>query len=150
LAELAKEHIMRVEPYLMFSGRCEEALEFYKTAVNAQSVMVMRFDESPDKNHPMPLPPGWGQKIMHCGFMVGQTLVMASDGMTTDRVDYSGVSLSITADDEAQAKRLFDALSQGGNIFMPLSKTFWSPCFGMCSDKFGVNWMIGIDGDFKN
>jgi PhnB protein len=140
---------MRVEPYVMFSGRCEEALEFYKTAVDAKPVMVLRFDESPDKNHPMPLPPDWGNKIMHCGFMVGQTLVMASDGMTTDQVDYSGVSLSITADDEAQAKRMFDALSVGGNIFMPLSPTFWSPCFGMCTDKFGVSWMVGIDGDFK-
>ncbi len=137
---------MRVEPYLMFSGRCEEALAFYQTAVGAQPVMMMRFDESPDKNHPMPLPPNWGQKIMHCGFMVGQTLVMASDGMTDQPVDYSGVSLSITADDDAQAHRLFDALAAGGSVFMPLSPTFWSPCFGMCSDKFGVSWMVGVDG----
>ncbi len=137
---------MRVEPYLMFSGRCEEALDFYQTTLGAQPVMMMRFDESPDKNHPMPLPPNWGQKIMHCGFMVGQTLVMASDGMTDQPVDYSGVSLSLTADDEAQVKRLFDALAAGGSVFMPLSPTFWSPCFGMCSDKFGVNWMVGVDG----
>ena len=136
---------MRVEPYLMFSGRCEEALSFYQAAVGAQSVMVMRFDESPDKNHPMPLPQNWGQKIMHCGFMVGQTLVMASDGMSTEKVNFSGVSLSITADTEAQAKRLFDALAAGGSIFMPMGKTFWSPCFGMCSDKFGVSWMVGVD-----
>ncbi len=108
--------------------------------------MVMRFHESPDKNHPMPLPPHWGQKIMHCSMQVGDTLVMASDGMSEEPVSFAGVSLSITADNEAQAKRFFDALSQGGNVFMPLGKTFWSPCFGMTSDKFGVNWMVGTDG----
>jgi PhnB protein len=136
---------MRVEPYLMFSGRCEEALSFYQAAVGAQPVMVMRFKESPEPPH-MPLPPNWGEKIIHCGFMVGQTLVMASDGMGTEKVNFSGVSLSITADNEAQAKRLFDALSVGGSVFMPMGKTFWSPCFGMCSDKFGVSRMVGIDG----
>jgi PhnB protein len=93
-----------------------------------------------------PLPPNWSEKIMHCGFMIGQTLVMASDGMTAESVDFSGVSLSITADDEAQAKRLFDALAAGGRIFMQMEKTFWSPCFGMCTDKFGVSWMVGVDG----
>ncbi len=138
---------MRVEPYLMFSGRCEEAFEFYKQAVDAKPVMVMRFKESPEPPA-MPLPPDWSEKIMHCGFMVGQTLVMASDGMSADKVDYAGVSLSITADDEAQAHRMFDALKVGGSVFMPMSKTFWSPCFGMCTDRFGVNWMVGTDGDF--
>jgi PhnB protein len=136
---------MRIEPYLMLSGRCEAALNFYQTAVDAKPVMVMRFKESPEPPH-MPLPPNWGEKIMHCGFMVGQTLVMASDGMTAEPVDFSGVSLSITADDEAQAQRMFDALAKGGSIFMPLDKTFWSPCFGMCTDQFGVSWMVGVDG----
>lgn len=136
---------MKVEPYLMFSGRCEEALAFYQQAIGAQTTMVMRMDESPEPPH-MPLPPNWSKKIMHSSFKVGDTLVMASDGMSAEPVSFSGVSLSITADDASQAKRLFDALSQGGNVFMPLGKTFWSPCFGMTSDKFGVNWMVGIDG----
>ena len=135
---------MRVEPYLMLSGRCEEALAFYQAAIGAQAVGVMRFKESPEPPQ-MPLPPDWSEKIMHCGFMVGQTLVMASDGMTVEPVDYSGVSLSITADDEAQAHRMFDALAKSGSIFMPMGKTFWAPCFGMCTDKFGVNWMVGVD-----
>jgi PhnB protein len=137
---------MRVEPYLMFGGRADEAIAFYQTAIDAKTVMVLRFDESPDKNHPMPLPPNWGQKVMHCGLMVGDTLVMLSDGMSAEVVSYNGVSLSITADTEAQAKKMFDALAVGGSVFMPMSKTFWSPCFGMCSDKFGVSWMVGIDG----
>ncbi len=138
---------MRVEPYLMFSGRCAEAIAFYNQAIGAQTTMVMRFDESPDKNHPMPLPPNWDKKIMHCSFKVGDTLVMASDGMSAEPVSFAGVTLSITADSEAEAKRFFDALSQGGKVFMPLGKTFWSPCFGMTSDKFGVSWMVGVDGE---
>jgi PhnB protein len=137
---------MRVEPYLMLSGRCEEALAFYNQALDAKTTMLMRFDESPDKNHPMPMPPNWDKKIMHSSITVGDTTVMMSDGMSTDAVDFSGVSLSITADNEAQAKKLFDALAQGGKVTMPLGKTFWSPCFGMASDKFGVNWMVGLDG----
>ena len=137
---------MRVEPYLMLSGRCEEALAFYNQAIGAPTTMVMRFDESPDKDHPMPLPPDWGQKIMHSSMTVGDTTVMVSDGMSTDPVSFSGVTLSITVDHEAQAKRIFDALSVGGKVFMPLGKTFWSPCFGMVSDKFGVSWMVGLDG----
>jgi PhnB protein len=136
---------MRVEPYLMFSGRCEEAIAFYNQAIGAHTTMVMRFDESPEPPM-MPLPPHWGKKIMHGSFKVGDTLVMASDGMSDEPVSFAGVSLSITADNEAQVKQFFDALALGGNIFMPIGKTFWSPCFGMCSDKFGVNWMVGIDG----
>ena len=137
---------MRVEPYLMFGGRADEAIAFYQQAIGAKVAMVLRFDESPDKDHPMPLPPNWGQKAMHCGMTVGDPLVMLSDGMSKEAVNYSGVTLSITADTEAQAKKMFDALAKGGNVFMPMGKTFWSPCFGMCSDQFGVSWMVGIDG----
>jgi PhnB protein len=135
---------MRVEPYLMMSGRADDAIAFYQTAIDAKTVMVLRFDDSPEP-HQMPLPPNWGQKVMHCGLMVGSTLVMLSDGMSTEPVNYNGVTLSITADSEAQAKKMFDALAQGGSIFMPMGKTFWSPCFGMCCDKFGVSWMVGLD-----
>ena len=139
---------MKVESYLMFSGRCEEALNFYQTAIGAQTVMVMRFKDNPDPQH-MPLPPNRSDKILNCGFMLGQTLVMASDGISIEKVDFSGVNLSIMADDEVQAKRMFDALSVGGSVFMPIGKTFWSPYFGMCSDKFGVSWMVGTDSDFR-
>ncbi|MCU0923606.1 MAG: VOC family protein [Burkholderiaceae bacterium] len=135
---------MRVEPYLMFAGRCDEALAFYQQAIGAMPVMVMRFRESPDPP-PMPLPPGWDDKVMHCGFRVGDTLVMASDGMSTETPSYAGVTLSLTADSEAQARRQFAALAEGGSVFMPMGPTFWSACFGMCSDRFGVQWMVGID-----
>jgi PhnB protein len=136
---------MRIEPYLMFSGRCDEALAFYRSAIDAHPVMVMRFKESPEPPA-MPLPPDWDDKIMHCGFHVGDTLVMASDGMSTAPQSFTGVTLSLTADSEAQARRYFDALAEGGSVFMPMGPTFWSPCFGMCSDRFGVRWMVGLDG----
>jgi PhnB protein len=136
---------MRVEPYLMLSGRCEEALNFYQSAVGAQPVMTMRFSDSPEP-HTVQLPPNWDNKIMHCGFMIGQTMVMATDGWRTDPADFSAVTLSITADSEAQAKQMFEALSKDGKVTMPMSATFWSPCFGMCVDLFGVNWMVGVDG----
>lgn len=135
---------MRVEPYLMFAGRCEEALAFYQRAIGAKPQLVLRFKDSPEPPL-MPLPADWDDKIMHCGFQVGDTLVMASDGMSDQAQPFTGITLSITADDEAQARRCFDALAEGGSVFMPMGKTFWSPCFGMCSDRFGVSWMVGLD-----
>lgn len=135
---------MRVEPYLIFAGRCDEALAFYQQAVGAVPVMVMRFRESPEPPA-RPLPPDWDDKVMHCGFRVGDTLVMASDGMSNETPSYAGVMLSLTADSEAQARRQFAALSEGGSVIMPMGPTFWSACFGMCSDRFGVHWMVGID-----
>ncbi len=137
---------MKVEPYLTLSGRCEEALAFYNQAISAKTTMLMRFDESPDKKYWMPLPTHWGKKIMHSSMTVGDTTVMLSDGMSTEAVTFAGVTLSITANDDAHAKRMFDALSVGGKVVMPLGKTFWSPCFGMTSDTFGVSWMVGVDG----
>lgn len=71
---------------------------------------------------------------------------MASDAMSGEAQTFSGVTLSITADDEGQARRIFDALADGGKVSMPLGKTFWSPCFGMLADRFGMNWMIGVEG----
>lgn len=134
---------MRVEPYLMFAGRCEEALAFYQRAIGAKAQMVLRFKDSPEPPH-MALPAGWDDKIMHCGFQVGDTLVMASDGMSEQAQPFTGITLSITADDEAQARRCFDALAEGGSVFMPMGKTFWSPCFGMLTDRFGLGWMINV------
>jgi len=135
---------MQVQPYLMFNGRCEEALEFYKKTLGAQVTMLMRFSESPE-----PPPPGCapvdGQKVMHSAFTVGESTVMASDGMTVDgKPVFQGISLSLIAKDEAEAKRLFDALGNGGQVQMPLGKTFFSPAFGVLADRFGVAWMVVV------
>lgn len=131
-----------IQPYLNFSGRCEEALEFYKTVLDAEVEMVMRFKESPDEP-PMPLPDGWGEKVMHCSFRVGESVLMASDGCG-DEESFAGFTLSITLADETAARRVFEALSEGGNVFMPMGPTFWSSCFGMVSDRFGLNWMVTV------
>jgi PhnB protein len=133
---------MQVQPYLFFNGRCEEAVEFYRQALGAEVTMLMRYKDSPDPPPPGMVPPGSEHKIMHANFRVGDTEMMASDGNCSGQTDFRGFSLSITAPDEARAGQLFDALGNGGQVQMPLAKTFFSPCFGMVADRFGVGWMI--------
>jgi PhnB protein len=130
---------MQVQPYLFFDGRCEEAVEFYRAALGAQVEMLMRFKDSPD---PGACPAGSENKVMHASLRIGQTTVMASDGQCNGKMSFQGFALSITANDEAHADKLFAALGNGGNVQMPLAKTFFSPRFGMVTDRFGVSWMI--------
>lgn len=132
---------MKVEPYLFFEGRCEEAIELYRSALGAEDVTIMRYKENPDPQ-PGSCPPGADDKVMHASFRVGETTVMASDGMCSGSPRFQGVSLSISVPDEATAERMFTALADGGQVQMPLSKTFFSPSFGMVADRFGVAWMI--------
>jgi len=135
-----------VQPYLFFNGRCEEAVEFYKTALGAQVLFSMRYKESPE---PMPkerVPAGFENKIMHTSFRVGETTVMASDGCSTDKPKFEGFSLSVSVPNEKEADRVFTELSKGGKVEMPLAKTFWSPRFGMVEDKFGIGWMVSVPG----
>ena len=133
---------MQVQPYLFFDGRCEEAIEFYKKTLGAQVEMMMRFKESPEPPKPGMCPPGSENKIMHSCFRIGDTQVMASDGRCTGKPMFQGFSLSITAKSEAEADRMFAALGEGGQVQMPMMKTFFSPRFGMVADRFGVGWMI--------
>jgi PhnB protein len=132
-----------IQPYLFFGGRCEEALEFYKTALGAQVDMLMRYKESPE---PMPagmLPPGFENKVMHTTFRIAGNVLMASDGCH-EGPSFEGFSLSLAVPTEAEANRAFAALAEGGGVKMPLAKTFWSPCFGMLTDRFGVGWMVSV------
>lgn len=135
---------MQVQPYLFFEGRGEEALAFYVRALNAHVLMLMRNHEAPDPPPPGMLPAGSEGKVMHASFKVGNTEVMLSDGMCSGKPKFSGFSLSIAADDEAAARRMFDALAEEGKITMPIGKTFWSPCFGMVTDRYGVGWMVTV------
>jgi len=135
---------MRVEPYLFFNGRCEEAVEFYKKALGAKVAMLMRFKDSPEPHAPGMLPPGSENKVMHVSFRVGDTTVMASDGFCKGQTDFQGLSLSLTVSNEAEADRAFAALADEGQVQMPLSKTFWSPRFGMVTDRFGLGWMVTV------
>ena len=133
-----------IEPYLFFNGRCEEAVEFYRKALGAEVQMMMRYKESPEPPKPGMLPPGFENKIMHASFRVGETLVMASDGCSTDKAKFEGFTLALAVANEAEADRAFNALADGGQVRMPLAKTFWSPRFGMVADKFGVGWMVSV------
>jgi PhnB protein len=135
---------MQVQPYLFFDGRCEEAVEFYKRALGAEVTMLMRFKDSPEPPDPGMVPPGSGDKVMHTSFRIGDTTVMASDGRCQGQPSFAGFSLSLTAPDDAEAERLFAALAEGGQVQMPLAKTFFSSRFGMVADRFGVPWMIVV------
>ena len=132
---------MDVQPYLSFEGRAEEAIEFYKSAVGAKLEMMMRFKEAPADQQAM-MTPESKDKVMHAAMKIGDTTVMASDGYCTGKASFSGVTLSISADSSSEADKLFNALSKDGKVTMPMSETFFANRFGMCSDKFGVGWMV--------
>jgi len=129
----------------MFDGRCEEAIELYKKALGAKVEMLMRFKESPEPPPPGCMAPGTEDKVMHACLRIGDTAVMASDGQCGGKPSFQGVSLSITAPNEAEADRMFNALADGGQVQMPLAKTFFSPRFGMVADRFGVSWMVIVE-----
>ena len=133
-----------IQPYLFFGGRCDEAITFYQTALGAKVEMIMRFKESPEPPPPGMMPPNWGEKVMHASFSIGAARIMASDGCG-EANGFSGFSLSLSLPDEAAAQRVFAALAEGGTVGMPLGKTFWSPCFGMVTDRFGVAWMVTVE-----
>lgn len=135
---------MRVETYLFFNGRCEEAIEFYKKILGAEVTMLVRFKDSPEPPQPGMVPPGSENKIMHASFRIGDTTMMASDGHCTGQTNFQGFSESLTVANEAEADGKFAALAEGGQVQMPLTKTFWSPRFGMVTDRFGVGWMVSV------
>jgi PhnB protein len=133
---------MEIQPYLFFGGRCEEAVEHYKQALGAQVEMLMRYRESPDPLPPEMADPALDDKIMHVCLRVGDAVLMASDSCTQQQPSFGGFSLSLNVPDATTADRMFAALADGGQVQMPLAKTFWSPRFGMVTDRFGVGWMI--------
>ena len=133
---------MQVQPYLTFEGRCEEAVEFYRKALGAEVIMLMRNKENPQPPPPGVLPQDAGDKILHVSLRIGDTTVMASDGLCHGNASFAGFSLSLSASDDAEAERLFNALADGGQVRMPLAKTFFASTFGMVADRFDVPWMV--------
>jgi PhnB protein len=129
---------MQIQPYLFFEGRAEEAAEFYKSRLGAEVTMLMRNKDAPEKPPPGMLPPGSDNKVMHMALKIGATTVLGSDGNCSGKPGFQGFSLSLTVRDEAEATKVFSALADGGQVRMPLTKTFFSPSFGMLADKFGV------------
>ncbi|MBC7564110.1 MAG: VOC family protein [Gemmatimonadaceae bacterium] len=133
---------MKVQAYITFGGRCEEALEFYTKSIGAEVSGLMRWKESPEAD--MKGPPGWEEKVMNAAFRIGESQLMADDGMGDKTAEFKGMTLAIEVADDAEARRVFTALGEAGNVTMPLMKTFWTSSFGMLTDKFGVPWMVNV------
>jgi PhnB protein len=134
---------MQIQPYIFFEGRAEEAAEFYRSAIGITDLEIVRYKDAP-KSSPDMTPPNSENKVMHMRFRVGDTIVMASDGRCSGKPAFQGFALSLTAANEAEATRAFNALAAGGQVQLPLQKTFFSPSFGMLADRFGVAWMIYV------
>lgn len=137
--------MIQIQPYLFFNGRCEEAINFYQQTLGAEVQFLMRHGEGPEQPPPGTLPPGSEGKVMHATLSIGQSTLMVSDGHCSGATNFQGFSLSFNVADAAAAERMFAALSDGGSVQMPLGKTFWSPCFGMLADRFGVGWMVSVE-----
>jgi len=135
---------MELVPYLFFNGECENALSFYQKALGAKVPLLMRAKDSPVPPPEGKIPPGQEDKIMHCEVQIGDVRFMASDGMASGGPSFHGFSLSLTYSDRKKVDAAFEALAKGGKIDMPLGETFWSPRFGMVTDRFGVQWMITL------
>jgi len=141
---------MKVQSYLSFEGRCDEALGFYKKALGAEVVQLMRYSEAPAPEPSdnadascggaMPSP----DKVMHAVVRIGETELMASDGRCSGQPEFKGVMLALTASTDAEARKWFDALADGGQVMQPLMKTFFTSSFGMLNDRFGVSWLLVV------
>ena len=130
---------MQIQPYLFYNGRCDEAIDFYCVTLGAEVTMLMRFKDSPDHTSH-----GVEDKVMHASLRIGDTTVLVSDGRCSGQLGFQGFALSLTVPDNAEAERLFAALGDGGQVQMPLTKTFFTSKFGMVADRFGVLWMIYV------
>ena len=130
---------MKVEPYLMFEGRTEEALQFYQQKLGAKVEAIIRFKENPEPKYN---PPNSGEKVMHSLFRIGDAQIMASDGNCTGKPGFQGFALTLNAANAAEANQRFDALADGGKVQMPIGETFFAKSFGMVADRFGLNWMV--------
>lgn len=139
---------MQVQPYLFFDGRCDEAIAFYRKTLDAEVISLMRFKDHPPPHKPGMFPPNSDDKVMHAALRIGETTVMASDGRCTGHPKFEGMSLSLMPASDAEAERLFAALGDGGQVQMPMNKTFFASRFGMVADRFGVSWMVlaGVNG----
>lgn len=133
---------MNIQPYLFFEGRCEEAIAFYREAIGAEVIMMMRYGESPESGECSDGTTPPADKIMHASLQVGEAQLLLSDGMVSGTPEFKGITLSLTAADDAEARRLFDALADGGTVMQPLIETFFATSFGMTSDRFGVSWLV--------
>ena len=133
---------MHIQPYLSFNGRCEEALHFYRDQLGGEITVLMRFNDSPEQPPEGSMPAVTPDKVMHSSIRIGDSELMATDGDCTGSLGFQGISLTLSVATEAEARQRFDALAGGGQVSMPLGRTFFSPSFGVVKDRFGVTWMV--------
>ena len=134
---------MKTDLHLVFSGKCREAFAFYEKTFNSKVQFAMTFGEAPEG---MPIPPGSENLILHTAMPLGGGTLMGCDAPKGREETIGGFQISVRDESTAEVERLFDTLKEGGSVQMPLGKTFWSPLFGMCTDKFGVGWMVSVPG----
>ncbi len=133
---------MQFNPYLFFSGQCEEAFKFYEKLLGGKIIAMMPHEDTPAENA---VSPEWRKKIIHARMEVGDQLLMGSDAPPDRQSQPQGFSINISFTDPAEAKRMFEALAEGGSVMMPFSETFWAKGFGMLTDRFGIPWMINCE-----
>lgn len=138
---------MKINPYLTFLGNCEEAFNHYKSVFGGDFAYVGRFRDMPPQEG-MEMPEEAGNLIMHISLPIGDAMLMGSDTggeWAPDTIIGNNISISITATSKAEADRVFNALADGGAVTMPLAEQFWGDYYGMCRDKFGINWMMSFN-----
>jgi PhnB protein len=138
-----RRDVMKTNLHLGFTGDCDAAFTFYEMVFGAKRLMTMRYGDAPAG---VPRPAGSEQLVMHTALSVGGITLMGADAPPGRGKPFGGFNISVDDPNEAEVKRVFAALSQGGSVMMPLAPTFWSPLFGMCTDKFGVSWMVSVPG----
>ena len=134
---------MQLNPYLVFNGDCAEAFKFYEQALGAKIEALMTFAGSPAAEH---VPAEFADKVLHAVMKIDGQTVMASDAPPGKYERPTGISVSISLNDRERGERIFNALAEGGKVEMPFQKTFWAEGFGMCSDRFGIPWMVNVEG----
>jgi PhnB protein len=130
---------MKIDPYLMFDGCCEEAFKFYERVLAGKIEMMMTYGEAPED---CPSSPEMRDKIMHTSLLVDGQRLMGSDSPPEYREKAQGFSVSIGVEEAGEAERIFHALAEGGQVTMPIGETFWAIRFGMLVDRFGTPWMV--------
>ena len=135
---------MKMSVHLNFNGNCNEAFALYQKVFGTDKPFVMTYSQAPQA---APVPPDWGDKVMHTSIPLGEARLMGCDAPAGRSTPMGGFQVCVESKDQAEVRRIYEALKEGGNVVMPLDKTFWSPLFGMCTDKFGVNWMVSVPGD---
>jgi PhnB protein len=135
---------MPIEPYLFYNGRCDEAIAFYGAVLGAETTYLARYRDAPEGGTDARLPPGFENKVMHANLRIGDATIMVSDGNVDTGPNFQGFALTHNLPDEATMRATFAVLAEGGSVIMPPMRTFWSPCFGMLNDRFGVCWMLMV------